>query len=109
MGLTGRQGFRAQEDTWSGMGGRAPRGSAQAHLSPYRRGLLRHWVQASWNHCRQLRHCSIFRFHLKRNGTSDPPDTPSLTAPNPAHHSPAPFSTPTTLPFSFVPPPSLVP
>lgn len=53
-------------------------------------GSLRHWVQASWNHCRQLRHCSIFRFHLKGNGTSDPPDTSSLTAPNPAHHSSAP-------------------
>lgn len=48
--------------------------------------MLRHWVQASWNHCKQLRHCSIFRFHLRgHTGLVTSRHSP-LTAPNPAHH-----------------------
>lgn len=39
----------------------------RTHLSPYSSGLVRHWVQASWNHWPQLAHCSIFRFHLQPN------------------------------------------
>lgn len=35
------------------------------HLSPYSNGLVRHCVQASWNHWPQPPHCSIFRFHLR--------------------------------------------
>lgn len=35
------------------------------YLSPYSKGLVRHCVQASWNHWPQLPHCNIFRFHLQ--------------------------------------------
>lgn len=36
------------------------------HLSPNIMDSCRHWVQASWNHCWHLKHCSIFRYHLHR-------------------------------------------
>lgn len=48
--------------------------------------MLRHWVQASWNHCKQLRHCSIFKFHLRENTGLNLQTFPPLTASNPAYH-----------------------
>lgn len=36
----------------------------KGHLSPSIMLSCRHWVQASWNHCWQRKHCSIFRHHL---------------------------------------------
>lgn len=52
--------------------------------------MLRHWVQASWNHWRQLRHCSIFRFHLK--GKTAPWASGSRN-----HRAPSPSSFPSVL------------
>lgn len=45
------------------------RHSVGTHLSPYSSGLVRHCVQASWNHWPQLPHCNIFRFHLRLDST----------------------------------------
>lgn len=38
------------------------------HLSPNIMDSCRHCVHASWNHCSQRKHCSIFRYHLRRDG-----------------------------------------
>lgn len=56
--------------------------------------MLRHWVQASWNHCRQLWHCNIFRFHLRGNtGLVTSRHCPDLNGPKP-------YSPPTSAFFS---------
>lgn len=64
--------------------------------------MLRHWVQASWNHWRQLRHCNIFRFHLKGRQRLWPSDGP----PHPVC-SPLSWALPPRHPSHSLPPSSL--
>lgn len=105
MGLTSRQGFRAQEDSLVWDGGQSSWRVCPGSPVPVQEGLLRHWSAGLVEPLQAAPALQHLQVPPEVNGTSDPPRHTLITAPDPAHHSPAPFSTPTTLPFSFVPTP----
>lgn len=96
----------SQTPTCIGPGGQSERATASAvpcplkaeadqtstYRSPNIMGSLRHWVQASWNHCLHRKHCSIRRYHLEsqRGRVSQPRHLARRHLHGLSHHTPVP-------------------